>query len=100
MFAFGLFDKPTTGLPAEAATTATDQNDALQIAGEGTVLLKNSGNVLPLGSQETSIAVIGADASSTGAEWARLLDDRGFTLDRVVPGPAAFSIVEATRSVA
>jgi beta-glucosidase len=65
MFAFGLFDKPTAGSPDETATNATDQNDALQIAEEGTVLLKNSGNVLPLGSQDSSIAVIGADASSS-----------------------------------
>jgi beta-glucosidase len=65
MFAFGLFDKPTAGSPAETATSTTDQNDALQIAEEGTVLLKNSGNVLPLGTQDSSIAVIGADASSS-----------------------------------
>jgi beta-glucosidase len=65
MFAFGLFDKPATGSPAETATSTADQNDALQTAEEGSVLLKNSGNVLPLGSSDTSIAVIGADASSS-----------------------------------
>jgi beta-glucosidase len=66
MFAFGLFDKPAAGSPAETATRAADQADALQIAEEGTVLLKNSGNVLPLsGSKDSSIAVIGADASSS-----------------------------------
>jgi beta-glucosidase len=65
MFAFGLFDKPTTGSPAATATSTADQNDALQTAEEGSVLLKNSGNVLPLGSSDTSIAVIGADASSS-----------------------------------
>jgi beta-glucosidase len=65
MFAFGLFDKPATGSPAETATSTADQNDALQIAEEGTVLLKNSGNVLPLGSSDSSIAVIGADASTS-----------------------------------
>jgi beta-glucosidase len=65
MFAFGLFDKPPTGSPAETATNGTDQADAAALAEEGTVLLKNSGNVLPLGSSDTSIAVIGADASSS-----------------------------------
>src|SRR6202522_4736 len=65
MFAFGLFDKPATGSPAETATSTADQNDALQIAEEGTGLLKNSGSVLPLGSSDSSIAVIGADASTS-----------------------------------
>ncbi len=65
MFAFGLFDKPPTGSPAETATSGADQADAAALAEEGTVLLKNSGNVLPLGSSDTSIAVIGADASSS-----------------------------------
>jgi beta-glucosidase len=66
MFAFGLFDKPPVGSPAETATSAADQADALQIAEEGTVLLKNSGNVLPLsGGKDSSIAVIGADASTS-----------------------------------
>ena len=66
MFAFGLFDKPAVGSPAETATSAADQADALQIAEEGTVLLKNSGSVLPLSaSKDSSIAVIGADASTS-----------------------------------
>ena len=65
MFAFGLFDKPATGSPAEIATNVTDRADATALAEEGTVLLKNSGNVLPLGSSDSSIAVIGADASSS-----------------------------------
>jgi beta-glucosidase len=65
MFAFGLFDKSAAGSPAETATNGTDQADATALAEEGTVLLKNSGNVLPLGSSDSSIAVIGADASSS-----------------------------------
>ncbi|HET7013646.1 MAG TPA: glycoside hydrolase family 3 C-terminal domain-containing protein [Streptosporangiaceae bacterium] len=66
MFAFGLFDKPTSGSPAQTATSATDQSDATQLAEEGTVLLKNSGSILPLSSAGTSsIAVIGADASAS-----------------------------------
>ena len=54
MFAFGLFDKPAVGSPAQTATSAADQADALQIAEEGTVLLKNSGNVLPLSAPRTA----------------------------------------------
>ncbi|HEV2372352.1 MAG TPA: glycoside hydrolase family 3 C-terminal domain-containing protein [Streptosporangiaceae bacterium] len=64
MFAFGLFDEPPAGSPAEPATSGTDQADALKLAEEGTVLLKNSGSVLPLTSSDSSIAVIGSDASS------------------------------------
>lgn len=64
MFAFGLFDTPPTGSPAETATSAAHDANALQLAEEGTVLLKNSGSVLPL-SKSGSIAVIGADASSS-----------------------------------
>src|SRR6202167_1754587 len=35
MFAFGLFDKPATGSPAQTATSSADQTDALQLAEEG-----------------------------------------------------------------
>ena len=65
MFAFGMFDKAPSGSPSATATNSTDQNDATQIAEEGTVLLKNSGSVLPLTSSDKSIAVIGADASTS-----------------------------------
>src|SRR5579875_2699599 len=64
-FAFGLFDEPPAGSPAQTATSAADQSGALQIAEEGTVLLKNSGSVLPLTSSDSSIAVIGSDASGS-----------------------------------
>ncbi|WP_228564056.1 glycoside hydrolase family 3 C-terminal domain-containing protein [Catenulispora rubra] len=62
MFAFGLFDKSPAGSPDQPATSAGNQAAATRLAEEGTVLLKNSGGVLPLGSADTSIAVIGADA--------------------------------------
>jgi beta-glucosidase len=65
MFAFGLFDKPAIGSPAKSATNATNRADATALAEEGTVLLRNSGNLLPLGSRDRSVAVIGADASSS-----------------------------------
>ncbi|HEY3953681.1 MAG TPA: glycoside hydrolase family 3 C-terminal domain-containing protein, partial [Streptosporangiaceae bacterium] len=64
MFAFGLFDEPPAGSPAETATSPADKAAALKLAEEGTVLLKNSGNALPLTSSDSSIAVIGSDASS------------------------------------
>ncbi len=65
MFGFGLFDEPPAGSPAQAASTAAHVSDALQLAEEGTVLLKDSGSVLPLASSAKSIAVIGTDASSS-----------------------------------
>jgi len=65
MFAFGLFDKPTSGSPTATVTDPADQAEAASLAEEGTVLLKNSGDVLPLGNSDSSIAVIGADASSS-----------------------------------
>ncbi|WP_202233655.1 glycoside hydrolase family 3 C-terminal domain-containing protein [Actinacidiphila reveromycinica] len=65
MFAFGQFDKAPSGAPGAVATSAAHQTAAAQLAAEGTVLLKNSGSVLPLGSGTSSIAVIGADASTS-----------------------------------
>jgi beta-glucosidase len=65
MFAFGMFDKAPSGSTSATATNSTDQADATQLAEEGTVLLKNSGSVLPLTSADKSIAVIGADASTS-----------------------------------
>jgi len=65
MFAFGLFDEPPAGSPAEPATSSGHVADALQLAEEGTVLLKDNGGVLPLTPADTSVAVIGADASSS-----------------------------------
>jgi beta-glucosidase len=65
MFAFGLFDEPPTGSPAQTATSAGHDTDATQLAEEGTVLLKNSAGALPLTSSDSSVAVIGTDASSS-----------------------------------
>jgi beta-glucosidase len=65
MFAFGLFDRPTAGSPAQTATNSANQSAALRLAEEGTVLLKNNGGVLPFTSADKSIAVIGADASTS-----------------------------------
>jgi beta-glucosidase len=65
MFAFGMFDEPPTGSPGQPATSTAHVTDSAQLAEEGTVLLKNSGSVLPLTSADKSVAVIGADASSS-----------------------------------
>lgn len=65
LFAFGVFDKPTHGSTAQTATSTAHVTTARQIAEEGTVLLKNSGAVLPLTGSTHSIAVIGPDASTS-----------------------------------
>jgi beta-glucosidase len=62
MFAQGLFDTTPTGTMAATVTSAAHQAVATQTAEEGSVLLKNSGTVLPIGSGTSSIAVIGDDA--------------------------------------
>ncbi|HEY1486281.1 MAG TPA: glycoside hydrolase family 3 C-terminal domain-containing protein, partial [Micromonosporaceae bacterium] len=64
LFAFGVFDKAPLGSPAQTATSSAHVTTARSIAEEGTVLLKNSGSILPLTSATKSIAVIGADAST------------------------------------
>jgi beta-glucosidase len=67
MFAFGLFDKAASGSPGAVVTSAAHTAAAKQISEEGTVLLKNSANLLPLSSSTVhSIAVIG-DSAGTNA---------------------------------
>src|SRR5262245_57649565 len=65
LFAFGVFDRAPLGSPAQPATSAAHVTSARNLAEEGTVLLKNAGNVLPLATATQSIAVIGADASTS-----------------------------------
>jgi len=65
MFKFGLFDSSDTGSSTATVTSPGHQATARDIAEQGTVLLKNSGDALPLDTATTkSIAVIGADASA------------------------------------
>jgi len=65
MFRFGLFDRAQTGSPDATATTPAHVADAKSIAEQGTVLLKNDGNQLPLDTSTVkSIAVIGQDAGA------------------------------------
>ena len=62
MFQFGLFDKAMPGTKDSVVTSAAHTATALQVAEQGSVLLKNTGPVLPLGSATHTIAVIGDDA--------------------------------------
>jgi beta-glucosidase-like glycosyl hydrolase len=65
MFDFGLFDKAPTGSPGATVTTPAHVATAKQVATDGSVLLKNSGNALPLNpTGSESIAVIGDDAQA------------------------------------
>jgi beta-glucosidase len=66
LFKSGLMDTGNTGCTCNTVTTAAHVASALQVAEEGTVLLKNSGSILPLNPATVgSIAVIGTDASSS-----------------------------------
>ncbi len=62
MFSFGLFDKAPTGSLSSVVTSPAHASVARAVAEAGTVLLKNSGAVLPISGGPTSIAVIGDDA--------------------------------------
>ncbi|WP_202919553.1 beta-glucosidase [Streptomyces adustus] len=63
----GLFDHPLPSQPVTDASTPAHKALARQIAEEGSVLLKNSGDTLPLGNRHKRIAVIGSVASNTPA---------------------------------
>lgn len=78
MFRFGIFNRTLTGTIGTDASTPQDVATALTSAEQGTVLLQNAGNILPLNpATEGSIAVIGSDGGS-GAETTS-------TSDRIVP---------------
>jgi beta-glucosidase len=64
LFTFGLFDKAPSGSTGATVTTSAHVQVALQGAEEGTVLLKNNGQ-LPLSTSTThSIAVLGVDGGA------------------------------------
>ncbi|MFI5035327.1 MAG: beta-glucosidase H [Acidimicrobiales bacterium] len=65
MFAGGLITQPITGSPSAPATNLGHVVTALQGAEESVVLMKNANNALPLDSAVASVAVIGADASTS-----------------------------------
>jgi beta-glucosidase len=65
MFNYNLFSAPLTGNLSSPAATPADNAMAQNVAERGAVLLQNTGNILPLTSATTSIAVIGADGTTT-----------------------------------
>jgi beta-glucosidase len=66
MFQFNLFNNPPTGNLSSPASTPADNAFALNVAQRGTVLLQNSGPILPLSTSTTkSIAVIGPDGTTS-----------------------------------
>jgi beta-glucosidase len=62
LFSVGLFDHPRVGNRRRIVSTPAHLALARSVAEQATVLLKNAGGVLPLGSHTGSIAVIGHDA--------------------------------------
>jgi beta-glucosidase len=63
MFRFNLFDRPDSGTATTVATSPAHAAFARAVAEQGTVLLQNADNVLPLSNRVVhSIAVIGSDA--------------------------------------
>ncbi|MBV8854894.1 MAG: glycoside hydrolase family 3 C-terminal domain-containing protein, partial [Sinobacteraceae bacterium] len=62
VFRLGLADKRASDSPAKSVRSAEHSALALAIAQQGSVLLKNRGELLPLRGQMHSIAVIGDDA--------------------------------------
>jgi beta-glucosidase len=66
MFQYNLFNAPLTGNLSSPAATPADDELAQNVAQRGTVLLQNTGNILPLNTATThSIAVIGADGTTS-----------------------------------
>lgn len=65
MFAVGLFDHPTNGNPGNNVATPAHDQFTKTASEQSTVLLQNTGNILPLNAGSlSSIAVIGSDAST------------------------------------
>ena len=65
MFTAGFFNNQPTGNEGTDASTAPDVSFAQKDSEDGTVLLQNSDSILPLSSSTTSIAVIGADGTTS-----------------------------------
>ena len=65
MFQFGIVDNPPAGNLNSTVMSPAHNQFVRDMAAAGTVLLKNSGGLLPLGSSVHSIAVIGSVASAS-----------------------------------
>ena len=59
MFKFGIFDRPITHTPIDAATAQAHGAVARSIGEQVAVLLKNGGNLLPLPASVRTVALIG-----------------------------------------
>jgi beta-glucosidase len=59
MFKAGIFDRPVVRTPLDSTTIQTDGAEARAIGEQSAVLLKNSGNLLPLSGAVKSIAIVG-----------------------------------------
>ena len=71
MFWVGIFDHPPAAQPAAYSapvSTPAHVELARRVSEEGTVLLKNDSNILPITGQGRTIAVIGPAAGQAGAE--------------------------------
>lgn len=82
MFRLGLFEHPpVSGEAADSAVATTEESLELaqQIAEEGSVLLKNADDILPLSPTAKKIAVFGLPASKPGAQ----LSSQGFGSNHV-----------------
>jgi beta-glucosidase len=67
----GLFDHPLPASPSASSSTPAHQSLAERLAEQGSVLLKNQGQVLPLTSAAKSIASVFADGVPGAAEFNR-----------------------------
>jgi beta-glucosidase len=65
MFKFGFFNHPPTGNTSTVVTTPAHADVARTVAEQGTVLLQNTGGLLPLSASDKSIAVIGPDGTTS-----------------------------------
>lgn len=65
MFRFNFFNSPPTGNSNTVVSTAAHVAFSLKAAEQGTVLLQNTDRILPLTASDSSIAVIGADGSTS-----------------------------------
>ncbi|MGA7834488.1 MAG: glycoside hydrolase family 3 C-terminal domain-containing protein, partial [Acidimicrobiales bacterium] len=92
MFVYGLIGRPHRATVDTATATPRHDATALRAAEESIVLLRNEGGELPLSSHTPSIAVIGADASSSTV-------NTGYGSSRVVP-PFLVTPLEGIRTAA
>jgi beta-glucosidase len=103
MFRFGLFDRAPTGSLSAVVTTPAHAEVGRQVAETGTVLLKNSGGILPLQpGRDKRVAVIGSDAGqyalTSGGGSAGVIAPYVVTPDQGITRRAAASGVTVTYS--